>query len=60
MFEWNDKKRLTNLDKHGIDFIDAKEIWQGPVLELLSPQQDHDEQRIIAIGQVEGRCIAVI
>ena len=29
LFEWSEQKRLENLDKHGIDFLDAKEIWQG-------------------------------
>lgn len=60
MFEWSDDKRLSNLEKHGIDFIDAKEIWQGPVMEFPSSQSGHDEERIIAIGQIEDRNIAVI
>ena len=29
LFEWYEQKRLENLGKHGIDFFDAKEIWQG-------------------------------
>jgi hypothetical protein len=60
VFEWNDEKRLINLEKHGIDFVDAKEIWQRPVMELPSPQVGHDEDRIIAIGQIEGRAIVVV
>lgn len=39
-FEWNEAKRRANLAKHQIDFIDAKEIWQGDVLEIGS-SQDH-------------------
>ena len=60
MFEWDDEKRTLNLDKHGIDSIAAKELWSGPVLEAASPQTQHNEERIIAIGKIEGRCIAVI
>ena len=60
MFEWDEEKRALNLDKHGIDFIDAKELWSGAVLEAVSPQTQHNEERIVAIGKIEGRCIAVI
>jgi uncharacterized DUF497 family protein len=51
---------LENLSKHGIDFVDAKEIWQGEVLEVPSEQQEHAEQRHIAYGLLEGRIIAVV
>jgi uncharacterized DUF497 family protein len=59
LFEWYELKRLENLDKHGIDFLDAKEIWQGEVLEVPS-EQEHGEQRHIAYGVLEGRIIAVV
>lgn len=60
MFEWDEKKREINLSKHGIDFIDAKEIWQRHVLEIESPQAQHDEKRFLAIGEMSGICITVI
>lgn len=60
MFEWDEDKRRKNLEKHGIDFIRAKEIWNGPVVEGPSPQTGHQEERIIAIGRLEHRCITVI
>jgi uncharacterized protein len=28
-FEWYKAKHLTNLDKHGIDFIDVPEVSDG-------------------------------
>ena len=60
MFEWDEDKRVLNLKKHGIDFIAAQELWSGPVLEASSAQACHDEERIIAVGKIDGRCIAVI
>ena len=60
LFEWYERKRLENLSKHGIDFLDAKEIWQSEVLEVPSGQQEHGEQRHIAYGVLEGRIIAVV
>ena len=59
-FEWDESKRLANLEKHGIDFIRAKEIWLGDVLEVPSPQEDHGEKRYLAYGRLEGRVVAVV
>ncbi len=59
-FEWNEEKRQVNLDRHGIDFEDALAIWEGPVLEVPSPQLEHGEARILATGLAEGRLITVV
>ena len=60
MYEWDNNKNENNITKHGIDFIDAKEIWQGVVVEVFSPQTQHNEKRIIAIGLYKRRYITVI
>lgn len=59
-FEWDECKRQANIDRHGIDFVRAKEIWQRPVIEIPSSQTHHGEARFIAVGQTEGRVIAVV
>ncbi len=59
-FESDENKRQTNLAKHGIDFVRAKEIWEGPVLEIPSPQTHHNEERYSALGAVDGEVIAVV
>ncbi len=59
VFEWDEAKRLANVEKHGIDFLLAKEIWQDPVLELRS-SQEHGEERFIALGRTHDALIAVI
>jgi hypothetical protein len=57
-FEWDEAKRLGNIEKHGIDFIRAQRIFDGPVLARQLPYQSED--RWIAIGLVDGREIAVV
>jgi len=59
-FEWDEKKRQTNLAVHGIDFEDAIAIWEGPVLEVPSAQSHHGEERLLAIGRCQGRVVAVV
>lgn len=59
-FEWDENKRKRNIEKHGIDFLDAKEIWLGPVIGVPSPQAHHGEQRFLATGKSAGRVITVV
>ena len=60
LFEWDGIKREKNLRLHGIDFERAKEIWQGPVLEIPSSQTQHGETRYLGIGETEGRFLTVV
>jgi uncharacterized DUF497 family protein len=58
MFEWDDEKRERTLKKHGIDFVDAAEIFVGR--HLLLAGRSETEQRQIAVGYVNGVAIAVV
>lgn len=52
-FDWDKRKSRSNLDKHGIDFDDAVEIFYGPV--ILRRSDRNNEERWIAIGFLENR-----
>lgn len=58
MCEWNQGKRQINIEKHGIDFIDAIAIFDNPMLVMESSRED--ERRFLALGEMDGRVIAVI
>ncbi|MBL4807602.1 MAG: BrnT family toxin [Rhodobacteraceae bacterium] len=57
-FEWDESKRLSTLQKHGLDFIDVVDIFEGPVLTV--PSKQNDENRWLAIGISKGLELAVI
>ena len=58
-FEWDEAKRRQNLAKHGIDFVDAQELFDGrPVLTRVSPR--FEEERFITTGEIEGRFYTVV
>ena len=59
-FEWDPAKRRANLAKHGIDFADAAKIFDGPTIEQVDDRMDYGEERILALGETNGRIIAVI
>jgi hypothetical protein len=59
IFEWDEQKRLENLEKHGLDFADAYELFCMPLLTALDLRQSYGEDRIVGIGFLGGQ-IAVI
>jgi uncharacterized DUF497 family protein len=59
-FEWSDAKRRSNLIKHGIDFEDAVEVFDDICLESPDQRREYGEERIIAIGNVNGHIIVVV
>ena len=59
-FEWDENKRLSNLEKHGIDFIDAPIIFKGYTLTVEDDRFDYGEQRFITIGILNERVVVVI
>lgn len=48
-FEYDDEKRQVNLDKHGINFLDAQALWKDPDLLEIQAKSD-DEPRFLVIG----------
>ena len=59
-FEWDEAKRSANIAKHGIDFMDAQEMFEGPILVLSDTRKEYGEARQIGFGFVHGRLMAMV
>ena len=58
-FEYDENKSRSNKIKHGIDFIEAQELWQdNKMVEILTPFED--EKRYINIGKIKNKFYSVI
>jgi uncharacterized DUF497 family protein len=53
-FEWDETKNRANIRKHGIDFVDAVDVFNHPVLTLLDDREDYGEERWIALGWMKA------
>ena len=53
-FEFDQSKSELNLDKHGIDFNEAKVLWNDPYLVEI-PANTQDEPRHIVIAKLNGK-----
>ena len=59
-FELDENKRKSNIEKHGIDFVDAVKIFDGFISSQEDLRADYGEKRYVTIGLLEGVEVAVI
>jgi uncharacterized DUF497 family protein len=59
-FEWDEAKRLANVEKHGLDFAAAVELFQGQMVIARNQRFDYGEERYIGFGSCKQRVMAVV
>ena len=60
-FEWDDEKALYNLEKHGVSFGEATEVFYDPnALEDYDVDHSTEEMRFFIIGLSSRRLLYVI
>ena len=59
-FMWDEFKRLSNIEKHGIDFQDVIEVFDDPDALSVRSAVETSEGRHLIIGRCKGRVITVI
>jgi uncharacterized protein len=58
-FEYDPEKNASNLERHGIDFVEAQDLWD--VAHVVIPAGERiREQRHALVGKLEGRLYLVI
>lgn len=61
MYVWDEHKRQSNLEKHGLDFADAHLVYENPAkLTLQSLERGEDRHVDIALVEVAGLVLALI
>ncbi len=59
-FEWDEAKRLTNLRKHGIDFIDVPIVFDGYIVTVEDERFNYGERRFVTFGLLQGQVVAIV
>ena len=59
-FKWDENKRKENLEKHGIDFVAAIEMFEHPMVVGIDDRLDYGEERQIGIGLSRGHVLVVV
>jgi uncharacterized DUF497 family protein len=58
-FEWDENKRLINLQRHGIDFADVWQIFDYDIATDIDNRFDYGEVRYLTFGLLRGDVIVV-
>jgi uncharacterized protein len=59
-FTWDDKKRASNLAKHGLDFEDARLVFDCPTFTFPDTRFDYDEERFVTIGLFNSDVVVLV
>ena len=60
-FEWDENKNKSNLEKHGIDFNAAKDVFKDVENNVSADlRKDYGEDRFKVIGKVKDLVLSVI
>ncbi len=59
-FDWDEDKNRVNINKRGLDFADAWQIFDGPLLTALDTREDYGEDRWVGIGFLQERVVVVV
>lgn len=58
-FVFDPNKSKTNKKKHGLDFIEAQQLWNDPDL-IQIPSHSLDEERFLLIGSITDKIWSAI
>jgi len=59
-FEYDENKSQTNKEKHGIDFVDAQNLWKDENALIITANIVDDEIRYALISVYENKCYTAI
>lgn len=59
VFEWNERKRRSNLRKHGLDFADCAVVFAGPTWTIVDDRWDYGETRFLTRGLLRNKVVVV-
>jgi uncharacterized DUF497 family protein len=59
-YEWDEQKRQINVKKHGVDFIDVPEVFDGDTVIIPDERFDYGENRLIVIGILKNMVVVVV
>lgn len=58
-FEWDEAKRLSNIKRHGIDFVAVEKVLAGATITFLDDRVDYGETRLQTFGLLDDKVVAI-
>lgn len=58
-YEWDEAKRQSNIQKHGIDFVGIEKAFVSTTVTILDDRFDYGEFRFLTLGMLSGRVVVI-
>ena len=58
-FTWSETKRAANVTVHGLDFLDARSVFDGLTYTFEDDRFSYGEQRFVTLGLLAGISVSV-
>ena len=59
-FTWSERKRVINLRRHGLDFVDAPVVFEGITFTYEDDRFAYAEQRFVTLGLLAGIPVSIV
>jgi uncharacterized DUF497 family protein len=60
-FEWDPEKAASNVEKHGVEFVEATTVFADPLeLTITDPDHSENEDRFISLGRSAAGTVLVV
>ena len=59
-FTWHETKRRANLKDHGLDFVDAPRVFEGPTFTFEDDRFDYPEKRLVTLGFLGDVAVSIV
>ena len=59
-FEYDDNKSRINEEKHGIDFVEAQDLWNDEYALVIPANATGEETRYALISRLKQKCFVAI
>ena len=59
-FEWDENKRAKNISSHDLDFVDAWQIFDAPMLVDIDNREDYGETRYFGVGFLKNFVVTLV
>jgi len=57
---WDEPKRRRNLKKHGFDFVDAEQVFEGVTYTYEDDRLAYAEQRFVTLGLLREIVVSIV
>ena len=57
---WDERKRRSNIRRHGLDFEGADAIWDDFTITRVDIRRDYGETRWVSFGVLQGEVVVLV